>query len=85
LLYTTGKQLSFDETKFLLYRMSHIKEMRRNMEARYILQFLDKQKTNEFALAIIRLFIEKGTKPEHKWLMALAALLGMMPWWIRSG
>jgi hypothetical protein len=76
LFYTTGKQLSVDETRFLLYRMSRIKEMRSDMEARYILQFLDKQKTNDFALTIIRLFIEKGAKPEHKWLMALAALLG---------
>ncbi len=76
LFYSTGKQLTADETTFLLYRMSRIKEMRSDMEARYILQFLDKQKTNDFALAIIKLFIDKGAKPEHKWLMALAALLG---------
>ena len=76
LFYTTDRQLSADETRFLLYRMSRIKEMRSDMEARYILQFLDKQKSNDFALAIMKLFLEKGAKPEHKWLMALAALLG---------
>jgi len=76
LFYTTGKELAADEIRFLFYRMSRIKEMRSELEARYILQFLDKEKSNDFALVIIKLFIEKGAKPEHKWLMALAALLG---------
>jgi len=76
LFYTTGKELTADEIRFLFYRMSRIKVMRSEMEARYILQFLDKEKSNDFALVIIKLFIEKGAKPEHKWLMALAALLG---------
>ncbi len=76
LFYSTGDQLSTDERKFLLYRMSRIKEMRSDMEARYILQFLDKKKSSAFALAIMKLFTDKGAKPEHKWLMALAALLG---------
>jgi hypothetical protein len=76
LFYSTGLQLTVDEIRFLLYRMSRIKTMRSDMEARYILQFLDKEKSNEFALTIFKLLIEKGAKPEHKWLMALAALLG---------
>lgn len=76
LFYSTGIELTANEMRFLLYRMSRIKEMRSDMEARYILQFLDKEKSYDFALAIIKLFIEKGAKPEHKWLMALSALLG---------
>jgi Domain of unknown function (DUF4132) len=76
LIYTSGKELTADESRFLLYRMSRIKEMRSDMEARYILQFIDKTKSSVVGAALIKLFIDKGAKPEHKWLMALAALLG---------
>lgn len=76
LFYTTGKELTTEETRFLLYRMSRIKEMRGDMEARYILQFIDKTNSSVFGTALIKLFIDNGAKPEQKWLMALAALLG---------
>lgn len=76
LCYTSGKELTANETRFLLYRMSRIKEMRSDMEARYILQFLDRSKSSEFGMSLIKVFIDKGAKPEHKWMMALAALLG---------
>jgi len=76
LFYTTGNELSVEEKRFLLYRMSRIKEMRSDMEAKYILQFLDKDKSADFATAIIKLYIDKAAKPEQKYLMALAALLG---------
>jgi hypothetical protein len=76
LYYTTGKELNKDERRFLLYRMSRVKAMRSDMEARYILQFIDKEKAAHFALELIKLYKEKGAKPEHKYLMALAALLG---------
>lgn len=76
LFYSTGQKLTVDETRFLLYRMSRINEMRSDMEAKYILQFLDKERSSNFAIALIKAFIDKGAKPEHKYLMALAALLG---------
>lgn len=76
LYYTTGKELSKDERRFLLYRMSRVKAMRSDMEAKYILQFLDKERAATFALELIKIYKDKGAKPEHKYLMALAALLG---------
>jgi hypothetical protein len=76
LFYTTGKELGKDEKRFLLYRMSRVKAMRSDMEAKYILQFLDKEKSAPFALELIKIYKDKGAKPEHKYLMALAALLG---------
>lgn len=74
--YTTGQTLSADEVRFLLYRMSRVKEMCSDMEARYILQFLDKTKSGPFGMALIKTFMDKGAKPELKWMMALAALVG---------
>jgi Domain of unknown function (DUF4132) len=76
LFYTTGAALTVDEKRFLFYRMSRIKEMRSDMEAKYILQFIDKDRSSDFAMAIIKEYIDKGAKPEYKFLMALAALLG---------
>jgi hypothetical protein len=75
----SGKQLSNEYVRFLLYRMSRVKEMRSDIEAKYILQQIDKEKAPEFALELIKLYVEKNAKPEYKYLMALAALLGNEP------
>lgn len=76
LYYTTGKQLSNEEIRFLLYRMNRVKTMRSDLEARLIIDRLDKERSADFSLHLIKLFIDKGTKPEHKYLLALSALLG---------
>lgn len=76
LYYINGKQLSHDEVRFLLYRMGRVKAMRSDVEARLIINKLDKEKAADFALHLIKLFIDKGTKAEHKYLLALSALLG---------
>ena len=76
LFYTTGVALTINEKRFLFYRMSRIKEMRSDIEAKYILQYLDKERSSDFALCIMKLYMDKDAKPEHKYLMALAASLG---------
>lgn len=76
LFYATGAALSIDEKRFLLYRMSRVKEMRSDIEARYLLQFIDKESSGDFASAIFKAYIDTGAKPEYKYIMALAALLG---------
>ena len=72
----SGKQLSNDQVRFLLYRMSRVKEMRSDIEAKYIIQTIDKEKAGDFGLELIKLYMDKNAKPEFRWLMALAALLG---------
>jgi hypothetical protein len=76
LYYKNGKQLHSNAVRFLLYRMSRVKTMRSDVEARLIIDHIDKEKSADFALHLIKLFIDKGTKPEHKYLLAIAALLG---------
>lgn len=76
LYYTNGKQAGNHEVRFLLYRMSRVKAMRSDIEARLIINELDKEKAADFALHLIKLFIDKNTRPEHKYLLALSALLG---------
>lgn len=76
LYYKDGSIVDDLTTRFLLYRMSRVKAMRSDIEARYVLQLLDTDKCTAFALEIIQRFITSNEKPEHKFLMALAALLG---------
>jgi len=76
LFYKNGKQIPSTTLRFLLYRMSRVKTMRSDAEARFVIAQLDKERSSVFALALIKLYIDKGAKPEHKYLMALAALLG---------
>jgi hypothetical protein len=72
----SGRQISNERVRFLLYRMSRVKEMRSDIEARYIIQTIDKEKAGDFAMELIKLYMDKNAKPGYKWLMALAALLG---------
>lgn len=76
LFYQSGELLTAEETRFLLYRMSRVKAMRSDAEAKYIVEQLDKERSVPFAKQLLRLYIEKGAKPEQKYLLALAALLG---------
>ncbi|HYO20811.1 MAG TPA: HEAT repeat domain-containing protein, partial [Flavisolibacter sp.] len=74
--YLSGNQLSNDEVRFLLYRMSRVKGMRSDIEAKYILDAINRDTSAAFALQLLKRYTDNGAKPEHKYLMALAALLG---------
>lgn len=76
LRYQTGNTVPGKVTRFLLYRMSRVKSMQSDIEARFVLQLLNRETAPPFALHLIQLYKNKGAKPEHKYLMAIAALLG---------
>lgn len=76
LYYTDGTQVSTDAVRFLLYRMSRVKGMRSDAEAKLLIQHIDKKRSAPFALFLMKLYLDKQAKPEHKYLMAVAALLG---------
>ena len=71
-----GASLDSKYIRFLLYRMSRVKDMRSDIEAKYILQQIAIDKAAPFALSLIKTYMEKGAKPEHKFVLALSALLG---------
>ncbi|MBX3254123.1 MAG: DUF4132 domain-containing protein [Chitinophagaceae bacterium] len=76
LRYQNGREVPGRVTRFLLYRMSRVKTMQSDIEARFVLQLLDKEAAAPFALHLVQLYKNKGAKPEHKYLMAIAGLLG---------
>jgi len=76
LYYLSGKQLSADEVRFIIYRMSRCKEMRSDIEIKPILNSIDKSRSGDFAKKIISLYKEKSFEAKFKYLLALAAILG---------
>jgi hypothetical protein len=48
--------------------------MRSDIEAKFIIQSVDKESVAPFALALIKLYIDNQAKPEYKWIMALSAM-----------
>jgi len=76
LYYKDGTILSTEAVRFLLYRMSRVKTMRSDVEARLLLLQVDKERSGEFAKQLFKLFLDNGAKAELKCLMALTALTG---------
>jgi len=76
LFYKDGATLNTSTIRFLLYRMSRVKTMCSDIEAKYIIDQIDKEKSSDFVLHLIQLFRDKEAKAELKWMMALSAMLG---------
>lgn len=73
-----GKPLDEQTVRYLLYRQSRAKEMRADIEAKPLYGFIDRSKSGDFALAVLRAFLSSGKKIEasDRWAMAVAGLLG---------
>lgn len=76
LYLTDGTQASVAYIRFLFYRMSRTTGVQSELEARYLIPLIDKSRSGDFASSLVKLFIEKNGKPELKWLMSIAALVG---------
>ncbi|GAA4332140.1 DUF4132 domain-containing protein [Flaviaesturariibacter amylovorans] len=72
----SGAALPPDTVRFLLYRMRRVKAMEADPEARFVLAQVDKERSGPFAGELLRIFTDKQGKPEYKYLLALAALVG---------
>lgn len=76
LYFLSGKKLDADTKRFLLYRMSRAKEMKSDIEAKVILNLIDRNKSGAFAKEIFRLYLGNGADAKQKYRLALAGLLG---------
>ncbi|MDF2191195.1 DUF4132 domain-containing protein [Paraflavitalea sp. CAU 1676] len=76
LYYKDGSALNVEAVRFLIYRMSRVKTMRSDVEARILLSQVDRGRAGEFARQLFQRYLDNGAKAEHKFLMAVAALLG---------
>jgi hypothetical protein len=76
LYYRDGEKLDARAVRFLLYRMSRSKGFNSDVEARYLLHLIDKTRSALFANALLKIFLDRDGRPEEKYLLFTAALLG---------
>jgi hypothetical protein len=76
LYYLSGKALALEDVRFLLYRMSRIKEIKPDLEARPLLRLIDRTRSGAFAKALFELYLQNGADAKQKYCLALAGLLG---------
>ncbi|MBC8111817.1 MAG: DUF4132 domain-containing protein [Verrucomicrobia bacterium] len=76
LYFQSGKKLDSETVRFLLYRMNRTKEMRPDVEAKPILQLIDRERSGDFAKKIFKLYLDNGADAKQKYCLALAGLLG---------
>lgn len=77
-LYWVGgkKELSQTETRFLFYRMKRAKGINSDIEAKQLLNFIDRSSSNKFAKAILNAFLNSNSDNKFKYYLSLAGLLG---------
>ncbi|WP_160710707.1 DUF4132 domain-containing protein [Chitinophaga solisilvae] len=71
-----GTLLTQDMMRFLLYRMSRVKEIRSDAEARPLLQLIDRQTSGQFAAHLFSLYSSNNGDAKLRYLLTLAALVG---------
>ncbi len=76
LYWQSGSVLDTDAIRFLFYRQARSKDIRIEAEAKLLLPFLDKTKSQPFANALLKAFIANGADSKAKYCMPLATSLG---------
>lgn len=71
-----GSPLTTDMLRFLLYRMSRVKEIRPDVEAKPLLRLIDRSRSGDFAAHLFKIYIHNDGDAKLKYLLTLAALTG---------
>ena len=77
LFWKDGTKLDLETTRFLLYRMSRAKDIRIDIEAKSILDLLDKTQSQAFANALLKAYFSMGgADAKQKYCLTLGSILG---------
>lgn len=76
LYFVDGKQLTHDAVRYLLHRQSREKEIAADSEASLLYAVLDRKRSGDFALALLNGYLGSELDAKHRWVLALAGLLG---------
>ncbi|MCE9635296.1 MAG: DUF4132 domain-containing protein [Planctomycetes bacterium] len=71
-----GAALSVDEVAYLLLRQSCCKEMVQDVVARPIYEQIDRAKSGDFALEVLRQFLRSPQEAKDRWALVVACRLG---------
>lgn len=72
----SGDQLSNEAVRFLLYRMKRAPGLNSDVEARQLLQYIDRSRSQGFAKVLLLAFQDSNADSKLKYYLTLAALLG---------
>lgn len=76
LKYSTGKRVAPETVRYLLHRQSRAREIRADLEARPLFELIDRKSSGDFALEILKGFVNGGARVEDRWSLTVAGLLG---------
>ena len=71
-----GNKMTSVQIRFLFYRMAFVSQMQSDPEAKLLLNYIDPEKSNEFASHILKIFLDRGSIAKEKYVMCIAGLLG---------
>ena len=70
------KTLDSDTIAFLFYRMSQVKDIGTDLEARPLLSLIDRETSAPFAKWLLDAYFQNGADAKLKWCLTLGAVLG---------
>jgi uncharacterized protein DUF4132/HEAT repeat protein len=76
LKFKDGKPVGKEAVRYLLYRQSRAKEIRADVEAKALYGMIDRSKSGDFALEIVKGFLGSKADAADRWALTLAGLLG---------
>jgi hypothetical protein len=74
--WNDGSALSTEEKRFLLYRMARSKGLNSDIEARKVVQCIDKNTSGAFSKFLLKCFADSDSNTKFKYYISLAAMLG---------
>jgi Domain of unknown function (DUF4132) len=74
--WNDGSALSTEEKRFLLYRMARSKGLNSDIEARKVIQLIDKNTSGAFSKFLLKCFADSESNTKYKYYISLAAMLG---------
>jgi hypothetical protein len=76
LLDTAGQPFDAETVRYLLYRQSRAKEIKPDVEARPLLRWIDRRTSGDFALAVLKAYLDADAPAEDRWALTIAGMLG---------
>jgi hypothetical protein len=74
--WTDGSIVDADTLLFIFYRMNRTKDIRFDIEAKPLIEHIDKSKSANFAKFLLKKYFESGADSKFKWCMTLGSTLG---------
>jgi hypothetical protein len=75
LYWTDGEIMDTDTLQFIFYRMNRTKDIRFDIEAKPLIERIDKSKSAAFAKFLLKKYFESGADAKFKWCMTLGSTL----------